>query len=257
MRPRHALTKVLNHWFGCDDAAIAPLVVIMERNRIGEFSTASGAGPGHEFRGVFSGATVEGRSGAVTLVAGVSSSTITDCLHLLREAGARRVASVGTAGGLVGDVGDVIVATESGQYADPPSWPVPGESWQPGVLSRSPSGADGESLREVLGNAGVGAHVGPLFTVPAVCWETPLRLTALRDRGYVGVDMESAPFFRAAAAFGMESVCVRWISDLPIRPQFAMTVPLWDAEPVHAKRQTAWENWPDVATRIISTVWLA
>jgi purine-nucleoside phosphorylase len=63
-------------------------------------------------------------------------------------------------------------------------------------------------------------HVGRVFSVPAVSWETEEALRSLQKRGFIGVDLETGPFLAACRRTGMEGLCIHWVTDEPLRRDF-------------------------------------
>lgn len=129
--------------------------------------------------------------------------------ELARFYGVRRIARVGTAGGL-GDarIGDVIVA--SAAHSDSAMT----TGWVPGVaLAAAPAFALLRAAVAAGDAAGAPVRVGPVFSSDTFYGDDPERMPRLAALGTVAVEMEAATLYAVGAREGIETLAVLTITD--------------------------------------------
>lgn len=130
----------------------------------------------------------------------------------LRQAGARNIIRLGTAGGLRRDAepGNVVLATGSGTYCNgccqdmyAPNTCLPGAP-DPFLLVRVY-----EKLRETT----LKILLGPVFTSDAFYAETPGLAEELGSRGFIGIDMETHILYTLGWKRGYNALSILVISN--------------------------------------------
>lgn len=153
---------------------------------------------------------IDGTPIAVAPSRGIGAPAVVTTLEEHIALGARRVVTVGTAGGLVAGMrpGQVVVADRAFRDEGTSHHYAPAE--QEAVPSRPLTAA----LCGALDRAGHQQVVGATWTTDAPYRETAEEICYYRDQGACCVEMETAAVFTVATARAVEAAAVFVISDL-------------------------------------------
>lgn len=163
-----------------------------------------------EVRGIlgFTG-TVDGEPVSIVASGMGGPSIAIYATELARFYGVRRIARVGTAGGL-GDarIGDVVVA--SAAHSDSAMT----HGWVPGVaLAAAPAFPLLRAAVAAGEAAGSPPRVGPVFSSDTFYGDDPERMPRLAALGTLAVEMEAATLYAVGAREGLETLAVLTVTD--------------------------------------------
>jgi uridine phosphorylase len=150
-----------------------------------------------------------------------------DCVLALAEAGAREVIFTGSCGGLPPcGIGDVIVCTSAldgegfSRYHGPVDQAVSTINTE---TAHKPDAGFSDIIYErmvsMMGE-GTGLYRGGIFTTGSLLSETPDNMRVLRDKGVIGIDMETSAVLCAARSRNIKAAAVMTVSDLPLYSPF-------------------------------------
>jgi purine-nucleoside phosphorylase len=154
--------------------------------------------------------TVEGRPISV-MGSGMGQPSMTlYATELFRFFGVRRIVRVGTCGAYPDAlrIGDVVIASGAHTDSSINDTRIPGVRFAP-----TASFALARSAVEAAEQAGITAHVGPVFSSDHFYLMAQETTDALRDHGTLAIDMETAALYGVAAAEGGEALTVLTVSD--------------------------------------------
>jgi uridine phosphorylase len=257
-------SHIRKYWFGLDDVnAMADTVLLMERDRLEQYKAALDFTLGH-FHGVFNGITGVLNGTKLSVIHSIGPAHIADCVCLLVEGfGIKRFISTGSIGGLSTEMGDIVIsnecATQDGfsctvyhdevQYHGAFGYIV--EIKMPELITIS------DAIRARIKEAfDCEIKSGPIFTVPAVSLEDEERLTQIKNRGYIALDLETGPFLGACRYKNAQGFCVHWVTDLPLERNFFYQ---YDGDPEiieqdKDKKHKQWLNMPRLILPIVNDV---
>lgn len=147
---------------------------------------------------------------SITFPFGEEGYHLTRFLLALFRGTIRSVNVVGKAGGLIGERGDVVLATG---FVDP--FPEGGGETQ---LS-NPTAYDLKLFHahKTIGNHAANIHLGSVACVKGVLVQNAPFFQALQQEGVVAAEMEGFHIARAAVEAGVDLRCGYYLSDLPLR----------------------------------------
>ncbi|QDG51145.1 uridine phosphorylase [Persicimonas caeni] len=150
-------------------------------------------------------------AGVDVMVAGVFGSPMAAFVaHPLCQMGTQLVVQTGYFGGLspTVDYGDVLLVTHAdchdGVAPSYVSCPPDGYAAEPGLLAR---------MRRICTRKELPFAQGKVISTDAVLTEDLAKIRRWQERGFVGVDMETATTFSVAHAYGSQAVAILNLSD--------------------------------------------
>jgi purine-nucleoside phosphorylase len=168
--------------------------------------------------------------------------------------------STGSIGGLDAEIGDLVLSTSCMTMDAYSLASFHQEAYEDGELGRvvelkgDPPPEIPVQIRSWLAQEfGCKIRIGRLFTVPAVSWETVVTLESLRERGFIGVDLETGPFLAACRRTGVRGLNIHWVTDLPLRRDFYYQ---YEGDPAvtsgdERKKHFQWLNLPRLILPIV------
>ena len=265
----HEVEQLGRHWFGIRSSdAIASTALLMERDRVEQYMGALDAVEHHFGRGygglsagdgVFHGITGQYRDLRLTVIYSIGPAHVADCVSYLAEYfGVTQLVATGSVGGLGStQIGNIVVAnrvmTQDGfslalYAADAELDPVLGYK----VEIKMERDLTMLLSAKHFSGADAAVRVGePVFTVPAVCLETPQRLRQIREGGYAAIDLETGPFLSACKAKGVEGAVIHWVTDLPESFSFHHSGQERAFEEAKALKYKQWLNMPRIVLPIL------
>lgn len=199
---------------------------------------------GFQYRSILGIQSLTTRSKNVGLVLGLGMGgpAVAMTLELLKVLGARRIIHLGTAGSLNQQMEPGTLLFVDGAYRDEGT-SLHYLSPSPLVLNENPSAQRWfERIKEKL----IPCHRGVVWTTDAVFRETKSSVEKFRHMGADAVEMEAAAVFAVAQKIGLESLCLRVISDQLTSESW---IPQYTSAKVRRQRQSVLqflmsEDWP-------------
>ena len=193
---------------------------------------AAGAGPGISFKGrLYQGIKVSREDTEYTVIrCGLGDRLLGDAVLFLGEnTAAEEILFTGSCGGMNGcGMGDIVLCERAFNGEGFSRYHKDGFRMSDVTGSGEYEPADERYIRELKGffsswSEGKSAlRSGDIFTIGSLAAEKKEALTHIKDRGFIGVDMEMSAVYRAARAAGIKAAGVLIVSDLPLER------PLWE-----------------------------
>lgn len=249
-------SHIRKYWFGIEDTEeIADFVLLMERDRIEQYKASLDITL-NDFHGVFKGITGFLNNKKISVIYSIGPAHIVDCVNFLAYAfPVKKIISTGSIGGLSTEMGDIVISNYCATQDAFTSTIFMDEIQQNKILGRfveikMPNypkiSRDTIEKNRHLFNCKV--HIGGIFTVPAVSMEDENRLKAIKNKGYIAVDLETGPFLAACRYNNIEGTCIHWVTDLPLERNFYYQY-YGDVEKIEqdkAKKDKQWFNLPKI-----------
>jgi uridine phosphorylase len=247
---------------------IADTVLVMERDRVQqcigaldsvEHHFGQGYGGLSSGNGVFHGITGSYRDLRLSVIYSIGPAHVGDCVtFLVNYFDVTRLFATGSVGGIGSTaIGDIIVTnrvtTQDGlsfvlNSKDVVKDPVLGYQVEVN-MGRTLTVSSTVCQPPVIGGT---VHVNKsVYTIPAVCLETPERLAQIRKAGYAAIDLETGPFLSACKAGGIDGAVIHWVTDLPETFSFYYSGDDQDIVEAKARKYRQWLNMPRIVLPIL------
>lgn len=257
-------SHVRRYWFGEDDeTTVANTVLLMERDRLDQYKAALDITE-HHFKGVFSGLTGCFQGHRLSVVYSIGPAHVADCVSFLAHGyNVKRFIATGSVGGLDTEMGDVVVTHRCTTQDGYSLAVMPDAVRRDDRLGRvvdidMPETADvPKSVQAAIASTfQCEIRKGRMCTVPAVCLEDKDKLEAIKDSGYVAVDLETGPFLAACANNNASAFCIHWVTDLPLTRSFyyAYHGDPQQIESDKEKKRRQWLNMPRLILPILGAL---
>jgi purine-nucleoside phosphorylase len=139
-----------------------------------------------------------------------------DCVYFLQFAGVKNILYTGSIGGLAEgmEIGDFVLAKDcergdgaSGYFAS---------LFDRACVCTELAEHVQPILQTVADEEGHQLFVGDIFTTDSLAAETIPFLTALSEKGFMGIEMETSALYTVARTVGIDAVAAHVVSDLPL-----------------------------------------
>lgn len=257
------------HWFGTPSSeAIAKTVLLMERDRVEQYIGALDKVEHHFGRGygglnvgdgVFHGVTGRYRDLRLSVIYSIGPAHVGDCVtYLANYFGVTDFVATGSVGGIGATrIGDIVVANRvTAQDGLSLALNVEDVVLDPVLGYQVEINMDRELIVpqsvNLAADWGGNLFVGKsMYTLPAVCLETPERLARIREGGYAAIDLETGPFLSACRASGANGVVIHWVTDLPETFSFQHSGDEPEFVKAKALKYEQWLNMPRIIMPIL------
>lgn len=141
---------------------------------------------------------------------------IADCVYFLQFAGVKNIFYTGAIGGLAKwmEIGDFVLAKDcergdgaSGYFAS---------LFERACVCTELARHVQPILQSVADEEGYRLFVGDIFTTDSLAAETIEFLSALSEKGFMGIEMETSALYTVSHAVGINAVAAHIVSDLPL-----------------------------------------
>ena len=141
---------------------------------------------------------------------------IADCVYFLQFAGVKNIFYTGAVGGLAKgmEIGDFVLAKDcergdgaSGYFAS---------LFERACVSTELARHVKPILQSVADEEGYQLFVGDIFTTDSLAAETIAFLSALSEKGFMGIEMETSALYTVSHTVGINAVAAHIVSDLPL-----------------------------------------